>query len=125
MGQSEKQNYSGLVNPDIAEQVEEKRAALGDISKSEAVERALREWTNRPTWRDSALNAATNLGLLAVVAFVTGATTNVLTTLQGTVLAYVLLAIGATVAAILELERVARRRFDVRVGNLLKRGRHS
>lgn len=110
---SSDQHYSSQIPSDLAEEVEDKRYGVNPndgeaVSKSEAVERGLKLWVEQPTWRDHALNAAVNLSMLAMVAFVTGETTRVLTTAEAAMLAWVLLSVAASSVAFVEFASVLR-----------------
>lgn len=117
---SESSNYSCRVPDDLAQEVDQKRERAhpetGEaLAKSQAVERGLELWVNRPTWRDHAHAAAVHLSILAVVAFVTGETTEVLSIQESAMLAWVLLSVAAGALALSEFAGVIKEsRFDVR-----------
>lgn len=126
---SDSSNYSCRVPDDLAQEVDQKRERAhpetGEaIKKSKAVERGLELWVNRPTWRDHAHAAAVHLSILAVVAFVSGETTEVLTIHEAAMLSWVLLSVAAGTLAMSEFVGVVRE-LHIDVRRLLARFRRS
>lgn len=112
---SNSEKYTGHVSPDLAKRVEDKRAEMhpkpGEkVSQSKVVNDALETFVDQPTWRQQAHTAAVNLSMLAVVAFVTGETTQLLEMASAAMLAWVLLSVAAGTIAMAEFADILRKR---------------
>ena len=98
------EQYKGVVDTDTAAQIDRKRRQLGSdgpITKSEATERALAQWADRPVWREQVLAATSHLALVALVVFIASHVSTLLAPAEGALLAWVFLAVaGAGMATV-------------------------